>query len=168
MSSVLTLSASPRATLLRPILTGGMQAATLDLIAAFITHGWGVPRVIAGGLLGPEASQGGAGTWLLGVLLHYAIAIAAAALYCISSRRLPFLPRHWLVCGLFYGVAIFLVMNLVVVPLSALHHAGPYSYGSLMQGILAHMILVGLPISYCLHKFLAADGAAVPASRGAG
>jgi hypothetical protein len=120
--------------------------------------------MIAGGLLGAQASHGGAGTWLLGVLLHYGIAISAAALYCVSSRRLQFLPDHWLACGLFYGIAIYLVMNLVVLPVSAYHYTGPYQYSALVQGLLVHMLIVGLPISYSLHRFSVAGGSTSPRS----
>jgi len=141
-----------QAKLVRPILIGGALAATFDLIAAFISMGPGVPLRIARGLLGNEALRGGAGTWLLGVFLHYFIAIAAAALYCFSSLKLEFLRSHWLVCGLFFGIAVFLVMNLIVVPLSASHYMGPYQYPGLVQGIVMHMLIVGLPISFSLRK----------------
>jgi hypothetical protein len=157
MSSILALSAPARTTLLRPMLIGGVLAATFDLTSAFITLGWGNPRLIAGGLLGHEAAHGGAGTWILGVLLHYSIALCAAAFYCIASRWLPFLRGFWLVCGLFYGIAVFLVMYLVVLPLSAYHYTGPYTYSTLVQGLVVHMVLVGLPISYSLRRFSAAD-----------
>ncbi|HEX6493920.1 MAG TPA: hypothetical protein VF018_00460 [Acidobacteriaceae bacterium] len=138
--------------LLRPILVGGALAGTFDLISAFITFGLGNPRLIAGGLLGKQAVQGGAGTWILGVALHYSIAFSAAAIYCLSSRRLNFLKDHWLVCGLFYGIAVFLVMNLIVLPLSAYHYMGPYQYRGLLTGILVHMLIIGLPISFSLRK----------------
>jgi hypothetical protein len=138
--------------LLRPILVGGALAGTFDMISALITFGPGVPRAIAGGLLGRAAFQGGAGTWVLGFLLHYFIAFSAAAIYCLSSRKLPFLKTNWLVCGLFYGIAVFLVMNLVVLPLCALHSMGPYQYPRLVQGILVHMLIIGLPISLSLNR----------------
>jgi hypothetical protein len=73
--------------------------------------------------------------------------------HCLASRRLEFLADHWLVCGLFYGIAVFLVMNLVVLSLSALHLTGPYQLGGLIQGLLGHMSVVGLPISFSLHRF---------------
>ena len=103
-------------------------------------------------MLGRAAILGGAGTWTLGFVLHYFIAFSAAAIYCLSSRRLEFLKSHWLVCGLFYGIAVFLVMNLVVLPLCALHAMGPYQYRGLVQGILVHMLIIGLPISFSLNR----------------
>jgi hypothetical protein len=152
MSST-SISVSPSTgRLLRPILVGGALAGTFDLISAFITFGLGNPRLIAGGLLGIHALKGGAGTWILGVILHYTIAFGAAVTYCLSSRRLPFLKEHWLVCGLFFGIAVFLVMNLIVLPLSAYHYMGPYQYRGLLQGILVHMFIIGLPISFSLRK----------------
>jgi len=142
-----------RIELLRPILVGGAVAGTLDKISGFISFGLRSPLGIAAGLLGRSAFQGGAGTWMVGLLLHFFIAFSVATIYCLASRRLEFLVEHWLVCGLFYGIAVFLVMNLVVLPLSALHFRGPYQLRGLIQGVLVHMLLVGLPISFSLHKF---------------
>jgi hypothetical protein len=145
---------SPRGPRVLPaILVGGLAAGALDLASAFYSYGWGVPRAIAGGLLGPEATQGGTGTWILGVFLHFFITCVAAAVYYAASLRLPFLRTNWLVCGLFFGIAVFLVMNLIVLPLSALHSVSPRSVESLIQGLLVHMFLVGLPISFSLRYF---------------
>ncbi len=151
-----TLSFSMRETqlkLLRPILAGGAIAGTFDLTAAFISFGPDVPRRIAAGLIGVRALQGGALTWILGVFLHYFIAFCAATVYCLASRKLPFLKEHFVVCGMFYGIAIYLVMNLIVLPLCAFHFMGPYQYGGLVQGLLIHMLIIGVPIGYCLRKW---------------
>jgi hypothetical protein len=135
------------------IAVGGLIAGTLDLTQAFILFGPGVPRVIAGGLLGPQAVRGGAGTYILGVFLHFFIVFSAAAIYYAASRRLGFLKEHALVCGFFYGAAVDQVMSLIVLPLSALHARGPYQLHELIQGLVLHMILVGLPISFSVRRF---------------
>ncbi len=143
-----------RQKLLLPILVGGFAAGAFDLIAAFITFGWGVPRAIASGLLGSKAFQGGVATWILGVFLQFLIAVSAAAVYCLVSRKLRFLRDHFLVCGLFYGVAIYLVMNLIVLPLSAVpFKVGPFTVAAMRQGLLVHMLIIGLPISFSLRRF---------------
>lgn len=144
--------------LLLPILAGGAVAGTLDITSAFITFGWGVCRGIAAHLLGPGARQGGIGTWLLGLLLHFFIATTIAAVYCLSSRRLTFLREHFFICGLFYGMAAWFVMNLVVLPLSAVHSRGPYQLHDLIQGILVHMFLIGLPIAFINAKLSHSPG----------
>ena len=56
-------------------------------------------------------------------------------------------------CGLFYGAAVELVMNLVVLPLSALHARGPYELHDLILGLVVHMVVVGLPIAYSVRRF---------------
>ncbi len=143
--------------ILIPIVIGGFVAGTFDLILAFISFGWGVPRAIAAGLLGRGALHGGTVIWILGVFLHYFIAYSAAGVYCAASRKLDFLKPHFVVCGMFYGIGFFLVMNLIVLPLSGLHSSGPYQLRGLVQGLLVHMIFIGLPIGFCLYRFSARE-----------
>lgn len=135
------------------IAAGGLIAGTLDLLQACLLFGWNIPLVIAAGLLGRGALHGGAGTYILGVFLHFFIACSAASIYYAASRRLVFLTEHPLVCGLFFGIAVELVMSLIVLPLSALHARGPYKLHSLLQGLLVHMVVVGLPISFSIRRF---------------
>jgi hypothetical protein len=135
------------------IAAGGGIAGTLDLMQACILFGWKIPFVIAGGLLGREALHGGPGTYILGVLLHFFIACSAAAVYYRASRRLRFLTEHPLVCGLFFGAAVEDIMSFVVLPLSALHSKGPYELHDLILGLVVHMLVVGLPISFSVRRF---------------
>jgi hypothetical protein len=60
---------------------------------------------------------------------------------------------HPLVCGLFFGGAVEQVMNLVVLPLSALHARGPFKLHNLIVGLVGHMVLIGLPISFSVRRF---------------
>jgi hypothetical protein len=135
------------------IIAGGLIAGTLDLTQAFILFGRRVPLVIAAGLLGRPAFHGGPTTYILGVLLHFFIATSVAAIYYAASRKLTFLTEHPLVCGLFYGMAVELVMSYIVLPLSALHAKGPYSLHDVLLGLIVHMIVVGLPVSFSVRRF---------------
>jgi hypothetical protein len=135
------------------IAVGGGIAGTLDLLQACILFGWDIPLVIAGGLLGRGAFQGGAGTYVLGVVLHFFIACSAAAVYYAASRWLGFLKEYPLVCGLFFGAAVEDVMRFIVLPLSALHSKGPYKLHDLILGLIVHMVVVGLPISFSVRRF---------------
>ena len=132
---------------------GGLIAGAIDLTQACFLFGVKIPLAIAAGLLGPDAFQGGAGTYALGVLLHFFIACSAAAIYYAASRRLRFLTEHPLVCGLFFGSWVELVMSLIVLPLSGLHATGPYSHHDLVLGLLVHMFVIGLPISFSVRWF---------------
>lgn len=133
------------------IALGGLIAGTLDILAAFAMS-W--PRVmpsrvlqsIASGLLGRAAYQGGARTAALGLLLHFVIATGAAAVYYVASRRWTVLRRRPVACGLTYGVVVYLVMNLVVVPLSQIGFRMPAWHSAALL-IVIHMVCVGLPIA---------------------
>ncbi len=144
---------SGRGSAWRAIIVGGLIVGSLDLTQAFILFGRKVPLAIAAGLLGPSAFEGGVGTYVLGVCLHFFIAGSATAVYYSASRRLSFLKEYPLVCGLFYGMAVELVMSYVVLPLSALRSRGPYELHDVLQGLLVHMFIVGLPIAFSVRKF---------------
>jgi len=138
---------------IQTIAAGGLIAGTLDLTRACVQFGSHIPLAIAAGLLGPAALHQGAPTYVLGVFLHYFIATSFAAFYYAASRRLSFLVDHPWICGLMYGAAIQEVMNLVVLPLSALHATGPYELHDLLRGLGVHMVVVGLPIALCVRRF---------------
>ena len=143
----------------RAIGWGGLIAGTFDLIYAFVWYGprgvspLRIMQSIASGLLGEGAYEGGAATATLGGVLHFFILVVAAAMYYAASRRLTLLTRQPIVCGLLFGFAIWIVMNLVVVPLSAFPHEVTHTLASALPHIIAHMVLVGLPIALAV-KYL--------------
>ncbi len=135
------------------ITVGGLIAGVIDLTQACILFSPKVPLAIAAGLLGPQAFSGGSGTYVLGVALHFFIALSAATTYYAVSRKLKFLTEYPLICGLFFGMAVELFMRLIVLPISGLHARGPYPYKDLALGLVVHMLLIGLPISYSVRRF---------------
>ena len=135
------------------ITVGGILAGVLVLLPVCIQHGWGIPLAIAEGLVGPRAWNGGVGTYVLGLFLHFFIAFTAAAVYYAASRRLPFLKEHPLVCGLQFGVTLSLVMQLIVFPLSALNEPSAIPRHDLLVGLLQKMVEAGLPISFSVRRF---------------
>jgi len=153
MSTDTAVSLGRKARPVPAILVGGVVAGILDALTAFYLYGWSMPRGIASGLLGRSALGGGTPTWILGLALHFFIAISAAAVYYAASRKLKFLAESPVVCGLFYGIAVFLVMNLIVLPFSAIHFRGPFQYLGLVRGILIHMFLIGLPIALSVRRY---------------
>lgn len=135
------------------LLAGGALAGLLDIV--FATSFWTLkgasplvtPQSIAAGLLGNQAFRGGISTALLGLLLHFGIALAMAMAYWLASRRLPLLVRRPLVCGALYGVLLYLIMNWVVLPLSAAPQT-PFALDWWFFGsIFSHCVLVGIPIA---------------------
>ena len=99
---------------------------------------------IASGLLGRSSFSGGAWTAALGLILHFFIATAVVLVYFAAARRLPALRRSPLLWGPLYGIAVFLVMYLVVMPLSAIGPR-PITLPVAVNGILIHILGVGIP-----------------------
>jgi hypothetical protein len=141
------------------IIMGGLTAAILDIIYAMILtaragHGaLAAMQGVASGLIGGAAFQGGLQTAALGLFLHCMILIAAAAVYYAASLRLPVLRSRAIACGLLFGVLVYLFMNFIVLPLSAIPFTITYTPWKLLQGFISHGILVGLPIALTIRKF---------------
>jgi uncharacterized membrane protein YagU involved in acid resistance len=145
---------------LSPILLGGLIAGTLDIsyacIYSYVVRGTSPVRIlqsIASGALGAKAFTGGAKTAALGLVFHFLIAIIAAAVFYLASRRLRFLVTQAVICGILYGVCVYVFMNLVVLPLSAISFKMSYPWPSLIGGLLIHMFGIGLPISLVVRRY---------------
>lgn len=139
------------------IVLGGLLAGTLDAMDGVVAFGFNgmnpvqVLQYIASGLLGTPSFQGGLKTAALGAVLHYFIAFAVAAIYYAASLKLPVLHQRPVKWGLTYGVAVFLVMNYVVLPLSAVPKS-PFSLPLFLSGIIGHAVFVGLAIAWFAHR----------------
>lgn len=132
------------------ILLGGFVAGTIDVGAAAAINGRSpvvILHVIAGGILGPASLGGGAPTAVLGLLLQWAMALIIAAIFVCAARYLRILRRQWLASGILYGVPVWLVMNFVVVPLSAWHRMPKLTPYSVIANLLA-MMLFGAIVSW--------------------
>ncbi len=162
------MSSAPPALLLdrsRPfaaILVGGLAAGALDLasaIGAWLPLGVSPVRImqsIAAGLYGRDARDGGWQTALVGLGCHFVIAFTAAAVYWLASRRLRFLIERPIISGLLYGEVVYLFMNFVVIPLSAIHRWPTLdTWQSLVTGWVGHLVFVGLPISLAARRYSA-------------
>ena len=141
------------------IFWGGLIAGTLDILSAFINlHriGMSPERVlqgIASGLLGRDSFRDGLTSAALGLVCHFLIAFGAAAVYYAASRKLPVLVKRPVVCGLLYGIPVYLFTNFVVIPLSRI---GPRPVGPISGVLTALVILavcVGLPIALMIRRY---------------
>lgn len=139
---------------------GGVVAGMLDIVyaCAFWAIKTSVPperilQSVAAGVLGPDSFDGGAASAVLGLVLHIAIVIVMSLAYFAAARRLPKLWEHAAVCGALYGLLLYGVMNYVVVPLSAAN-PGPKDPFWIGMTVLAHMLLVGVPIALFTRRAL--------------
>jgi len=139
--------------ILKTILLTGLLSGTLDISGAIIDYllsGGTRPvlifRYIARAVFGKEAA--GAGTLMpaLGLFFHYAISYGWTLIFFLLYPRLKLGSKNKFATGLLYGILIWVVMNLVILPLTALPST-PFSVKSSITGILLLMFLMGLPIS---------------------
>ncbi len=140
------------------VVAGGLSAGVLDIAAAFAVYGLRgasplrILQSISSGLFGMAAFDGGASTAALGLVLHFSIALVAALLYYLASRRVEFLVRRPLLSGALYGIAVYVFMNFVVVPLSAVPKR-PFSPGLAGVIVVVHMVCVGIPIALAVRRY---------------
>jgi uncharacterized membrane protein YagU involved in acid resistance len=103
------------------ILLAGFIAGTIDIGAACLINGLDpitICQAIASGVLGKASFHGGLNSAGLGLVLQWGMGVIIAAIYIVAAQIMPVLGRAWLAFGLLYGVGIYFVMNLIVVPLS--------------------------------------------------
>lgn len=124
----------------------------------WLTHALTVQELaqsIATGLLGRAAYEGGAGTAILGLALHFTIALGWTVIFFILTAQLPRLrrmiatPRGRVLAGLAWGPIIWLLMDFVVLPLSQARPT-PTSSPTFYINLLQHALMIGLPMALML------------------
>jgi hypothetical protein len=135
------------------IVLGGLVAGALDILDVFILT-WAndgsavrVLQFIASGVLGSGALRGGWTTAGVGLVLHFVIAVGAATVFLGISRLAPTVLSHPVGAGVAFGLGVFLVMNLVVLPIAGFPGGLPSGW-RLVNGLLIHAFGVGLPIAW--------------------
>jgi hypothetical protein len=99
-----------------------------------------IAQTIASGLLGKRSFAGGTQTVVLGLLLQYLMMLMMVGTYYLFSRQLSGLRQHPWRYGLLYGVVLYIVMNEIVVPLSAAPKT-PFVLSWIIGSILVHLVI---------------------------
>jgi hypothetical protein len=160
MSTVTSTSIKQRNSLLRLPVIGGLVIGTAD---AIVYH-WFVLSVLGGspltsiyqymasGALGDSAFAGGIATALLGVLFHFIVAFIVAGVFILSAGRISLLRRYPVLSSLLYGFGVFIVMNMIVIPLSAAPPLPASTTPQLIVTILDHILVIGLPLGLIVRR----------------
>jgi uncharacterized membrane protein YagU involved in acid resistance len=140
------------------ILKAGLLAGLLDISAAFINfyvktgkNPLVILKFIASGVFGSAAFSGGPEMAVLGLLFHFLIALLFAAIFFILVARILPTASNKLLTGILYGLFIWLVMNLLVVPLSSAPKQ-PFILPDAILNAAILVVCVGIPISYCYYN----------------
>jgi hypothetical protein len=136
----------------------GLLCGVMDITAALAVYGamgYRPQRLLQGitsVAIGPRAFSGGLATAALGLVFHFVTAFGAATVFYLVSRRVRFLLEQTLLCGAFYGVAVYFFMDRVVIPLFS-HKPRPFDLESAVIGIVIHIFCVGLPIAFMVRQY---------------
>lgn len=152
----------------RTVVIAGLLAGAFDITFAFVFYGrQGVSPVrilrhIASGVLGPAAFTLGSWTVVLGLTLHLVIALCAAFVFYLASRRLTVLTRRPLWSGAAFGVAMYVAMHFVVLPLSRIPFRLPTLH-SVIGELFSHVVLFGMVIALGVARARAVPPRVAPA-----
>jgi hypothetical protein len=142
---------------LRTILTAGLVVGVLDISSAFGVwwqRGVGARRGlqgIAAGLLGASSFDGGLVTAGFGLALHFFVAFVVISVFYLASRKIEFLAIHPVVSGVFYGIAVYIVMYWFVLP--AAFPTFRHRLGNDLLAVAIHISLIGLPCALIVHHY---------------
>jgi hypothetical protein len=148
-----------RKNLFKAVLSAGLLAGTLDITAAIIHYiiktgknPVTILNYIASGVFGNTAFGDHKWMPLLGLIFHYTIAIIFTAFFFLIYPKWKFLSRNIVLSGLVYGIFVWVVMNLIVVPLSAISRFP----SSVLQSVISCLILmfaIGLPAAIMAYRY---------------
>ncbi len=135
------------------IITAGLLVGTLDISAALIRYyaktgknPMTVPKYIASAVFGEEAFAGGNSMIIWGFLFHYLIAVSFTIFFFFLYRNLRLLSYNPVLTGIVYGLFIWAVMDMLIVPLSAAPVI-PFSLSGAVIAALILIICIGMPLA---------------------
>mgnify|MGYP003575223231 CR=1 FL=1 len=139
------------------IIITGLLAGTLDAVTALLVYQvnpMSMFRFIASGAFGPKALAGGLSMALCGALFHYVIAFSWTIIFFVLYPRISRIAPNKYLNGVAYGVVIWLVMNLMVLPMTRVGQA-PLTLKAAIIGAVILIFAVGLPVSLFTHRHYA-------------
>jgi len=136
---------------IKNILLTTLVAGTLDGLAAVVFLGkmnfLAVFQYIASAIFGKEAYSGGIKTALIGLVLHYIIAFSFTAFFAFISGKMALLRKNILLSALIYGIFVWAIMNLLIVPLTKIP-SHPFNPEKAILNAVILIFCIGLPIAY--------------------
>ncbi|WP_316634984.1 DUF1440 domain-containing protein [uncultured Flavobacterium sp.] len=143
------------------IFLSGLIAGTLDILAAFFFYALlfqkttpiKILQSIASGIFKKEAYSGGSQMALYGLLLHYFIAFIFAWFYFTIYPYFSYIKKNTLLSGIFYGIFVWIAMNLVVLPVVFPVLPEKHLDFPLILSILILIFCIGIPIAFITRKY---------------
>lgn len=140
------------------IIKAGLLAGTLDILSAFLysyikrgTHPEVVLQYISKVALGKTTFTDPTILTITGLLIHFAIAMSWTVLFFILYGQLKLIRQNKMFTGIVYGLVVWTVMNMVVLPLWN-HKPFVFNPESSSINALILIVAIGLPLSYIAHR----------------
>jgi hypothetical protein len=136
-----------------------LVVGTLDISDAFIFYGLRgttpirILQGIASGVLGRAAFSMGSRSALLGLIFHFFIAFCATTVFLLASRKFS-LASHPFFSGTVFGIALYIVMNYIVLPLSKIGLRPAPPFVPLINGIAALIVCIGIPLAFIARRYV--------------
>ncbi|HUG11726.1 MAG TPA: hypothetical protein VMM36_11960 [Opitutaceae bacterium] len=146
--------AKSRRTLLAILITAFVVAVLdgADAVIFTVARGGSGERVfqfIASVVLGKESYNMAPWSTVLGILMHCSIALILTSTYFALAVPIEKVTRNWFLAGSLYGLATYLFINHVMFMLVGLRSSFTAipPWPGLLNGVAAHIFLVGIPIA---------------------
>lgn len=145
----------------KTILLAGFVAGTFDIIAAIFVYALILNKTtaikilqsIASGIFKKDAYSGGSQMAFYGLGLHYLIALIFAWFYFTIYPYVPLLKKSTIISGFLYGIFVWIIMNLIVLPIVFPVLPEKHFDFPLILSITILMFCIGLPIASFTKKY---------------
>jgi uncharacterized membrane protein YagU involved in acid resistance len=142
------------------IFLAGLIAGTLDILAAIFVYAILLQKTtpikilqsIASGIFKKEAYNHSQMAWY-GLGFHFIIALLFAWFYFVIYPYLTFLKKSALASGFLYGIFVWIVMNLIVLPIVFPVLPDKHLDFPLLLSVLILIFCIGFPIAFIARKF---------------
>lgn len=146
--------------LLLKMIQAGLIVGTLDILSAFIYYFlktgnknvFVVLKSVASGAFGKEALSGGSKMMVAGLIFHYAIAFSFTVFFFWLFPKVKLASKNLLLTGIIYGLFVWTVMNMLVVPLSQIGPR-PFNLSNAIINALILIVCIGIPLAFIASKF---------------
>jgi uncharacterized membrane protein YagU involved in acid resistance len=160
MSTIAATPGAGRPSAIQTILSAGLIAGCFDLLTAILVYSVVMQRTtdvkllqgIGKAAFGSGTFHEGASLALAGVAVHFFIAFSFTIFYFFIFPYISFFRKQPIISGLLYGIFVWCVMNLAMLPL--FHVANiPHKWDSIVRGAVILMFCIGLPISLVVSRY---------------
>lgn len=142
----------------RPVIVATLLCGTLDILFAIILtllngkSPAAMLRFVASGPF-PSASNWGAAGSLVGLAVHYSLMAIMVVAFVAAARSIPTLTDRPIGWGIAYGIATYVMLDLLILPMrfAAAWPPRPISIGT---QLFAHIVLVGIPTALIARRHL--------------